>query len=471
MAMVSAPDAGRRLELAIAAAQRWRRRGQDRAETTRAIDRGELPAEEDPNRLRARIERLVAWGRVAAGRLGESAVTATQGLEAGRAIAAAAAAAETPAPLAEKARTLERIINQTRDLLSVEFLEIGLDVARSVGRITYMGQATGTGVLVAPGVIMTNNHVLDSVESAEAADFELDYEPNLFGAAKSVQSFRLQPRRFFFTSRELDYTIVAVIDRSHRGADIEDYGYRPLIAQDGKIMKGEPVNIIGHPAGQPKQVVVRDSYLVDLPNIDNADFYFHYTGDTEKGSSGSPVFNDQWEMVALHHSGIPKTTDDGNLVAKNGQVIQAVRDPNGVIANLDQLEDQIEWEANEGIRVSRIVRNFREIVIEDPNAGAMRDRILNLWQEAGRPGAQQVAVTIYSSGPAPGTGAPPERRGTTARESATVAPGAIGTTGGRQLQSRDGGAQAATVVPIGRRGVDLEIPLRIRIDLGEPREP
>ena len=28
----------------------------------------------------------------------------------------------------------------------------------------------------------------------------------------------------------------------------------------------------------------------------------HYSTDTEAGSSGSPVFNDQWEVVALHHS-------------------------------------------------------------------------------------------------------------------------------------------------------------------------
>jgi V8-like Glu-specific endopeptidase len=28
-----------------------------------------------------------------------------------------------------------------------------------------------------------------------------------------------------------------------------------------------------------------------------------YLTDTEPGSSGSPVFNSQWQVVALHHSG------------------------------------------------------------------------------------------------------------------------------------------------------------------------
>ena len=27
----------------------------------------------------------------------------------------------------------------------------------------------------------------------------------------------------------------------------------------------------------------------------------HYTADTDGGSSGAPVFNDEWQLVALHH--------------------------------------------------------------------------------------------------------------------------------------------------------------------------
>jgi hypothetical protein len=42
--------------------------------------------------------------------------------------------------------------------------------------------------------------------------------------------------------------------------------------------------------------------------------YLQYTTDTLPGSSGSPVFNDDWEVVALHHGGGHlKTNDKGDI--------------------------------------------------------------------------------------------------------------------------------------------------------------
>ena len=62
---------------------------------------------------------------------------------------------------------------------------------------------------------------------------------------------------------------------------------------------------------------------------------YNHVADTEPGSSGSPVFNDQWEAIALHHWGEPyleTTTSDGHPEPKD---------------------------VNEGVRISAIVRALK----------------------------------------------------------------------------------------------------------------
>ena len=41
-----------------------------------------------------------------------------------------------------------------------------------------------------------------------------------------------------------------------------------------------------------------------LINVD--DNFVTYSTDTTQGSSGSCVLNDQWQVIALHHSGVPR---------------------------------------------------------------------------------------------------------------------------------------------------------------------
>jgi len=87
---------------------------------------------------------------------------------------------------------------------------------------------------------------------------------------------------------------------------------------------------------------LRNNEVIEIPS-GKPDFLY-YTTDTEPGSSGSPCFNDQWELIGLHHSGVPKM--DGEKILKK----------DGTPFNED-LDDPalIDWIANEGARVSAIV--------------------------------------------------------------------------------------------------------------------
>jgi hypothetical protein len=55
------------------------------------------------------------------------------------------------------------------------------------------------------------------------------------------------------------------------------------------------VNIIQHPRGEHKQVAFRNN-LVSAAD----DSTLRYFTDTDQGSSGSPVCDDRWRVVALH---------------------------------------------------------------------------------------------------------------------------------------------------------------------------
>jgi endonuclease G, mitochondrial len=243
---------------------------------------------------------------------------------------------------------LERIIGNN-DLFNINHLEKGMRAALSVGRIAIRSNANGsvrghgTGFLVAPGVLMTNNHVLPNAATVKHSQLELNYQLDLYDRMAAVEYYSLEPSRLFFTDAKLDFTIVAVANGSHTGRPITDFGFLPLIEETGKVVKGEYLTVIQHPSGMPKQIAARENVLVTI-----LDDFLHYHTDTAPGSSGSPVFNDQWEVVALHHSGVPEKNAKDKYILTDGSIWQSEAD-----------DHRIKWIANEGTRVSRIVATIK----------------------------------------------------------------------------------------------------------------
>jgi endonuclease G, mitochondrial len=403
-----------------AAAHRWRERASYRNEKRDALQHNQFTEVDEPERIVQRLKRLDAWRSAVQER--DSSVPSTQ----------KSPIAVKPPALRGRDRSItnERIMSATRDLLSVEFFEIALDAARSVGRLSIEGDAQGTGFLVGCDLMMTNNHVLASAEDAQFVQLELDFEAMVFGQAKRTEVFELDPGRFFMTDPQLDFALVAVKPRSRAGTALDLYGFKPLIGEQGKIIVSQPVNIIQHPDGRPKEVVIRNNQLIDLFD-NNADIpYCHYLADTEEGSSGSPVFNDQWEIVALHHQAVPKTNAEGELVDADGAVIRERDDPSRIV-----------WIANEGIRTSRLVRH---IEANPPANAAMRqihDTLLATWRKNATPAAQLAAVD--------------NRR-------INIATGKEGTIRANAVPA----AASSSPEVVTATSVTMTLPLRITIDLG-----
>ncbi|GBF05458.1 hypothetical protein DAERI_040218 [Deinococcus aerius] len=236
---------------------------------------------------------------------------------------------------------LERIIG-ANDLVGVAYLDLARAAARSVGRVVLkdaQGRTVGfgTGWLCGPHAILTNHHVLEDAAAARTSVIEFNYELKPDGTLRDRVTLDLDPDTLFLTSETLDYSLVAV------KGDTSAFGWLPLFGTTGKVLVGEALSIVQHPSGEPKQIALRENRLVDLlPD------FLHYETDTAPGSSGSPVFSDSWEVVALHHSGVPRTDAQGRPLRRDGQPLQP--------GDSDTL---IDWIANEGVRVSRIVEDLR----------------------------------------------------------------------------------------------------------------
>ncbi|HZM37701.1 MAG TPA: endonuclease [Acidimicrobiales bacterium] len=281
---------------------------------------------------------------------------------------------------------LERLIGGN-DLVSVRFLSGGVTAAATVGRIgldgaTGVPRGFGTGSLVSPRLLLTNHHVLASAEEAATSVVEFGVEEVGLGQRRPGEAFALQPGALFLTDAELDFTLVAVAPLSVGGHRLDAYGYNLLIEQTGKVLVGEPLNIIQHPDGGAKVVALRENSLLTI-----LDDFLQYRADTNPGSSGAPVYNDQWQLVALHHSGVPRKDAEGRWLARDGRVWSE-----------SMGEDAVDWIANEGVRVSRIVARLRAA----PLAGEATD--LREQALAPTPTSPRPEATI----PAPASASTPD---------------------------------------------------------------
>lgn len=237
----------------------------------------------------------------------------------------------------------ERILG-TNDLVSISYLARAQRAARSVCKVILRDAAgrelgSGSGFKVAPRILMTNHHVLSSAEEASTAIAEFNYELDERGDPRPTTRFTLRPDLFFLADEELDFAIVAISEQAASGpGNLQHFGFLRLIKQLGKLNPGEFVSIIQHPGGRPKQIALRENKVLSITGD-----VIWYSSDTAQGSSGAPVLNDAWQVVGLHHSGVPRTA--------NGQWLRK----DGTPAGPEDDDAEIDWIANEGIRCSRIV--------------------------------------------------------------------------------------------------------------------
>ena len=267
---------------------------------------------------------------------------------------------------ASGAEALERI-NGVANFQDINILDKIHGLSEAVCRINirsqYGNSGHGTGCLIAPNLIITNNHVFPDPTTAQYSIAEFDYELDSRGNRITSHSFNLRPDLFFMTSSYkktgqqfsgLDFTVVAVQERARSGKRIGEYEHAKLDQNVGKIIDGEGCVIIQHPKGDFKKIVLKDIRLLTAKED-----VLIYESDTLPGSSGSIVVGlGTGEIVALHHSGVPRKNSRGQWLRKDGRV-----------AGPNDPDNMIDWIGNEGIRISRILNAIANMSLD----GSMTD--------------------------------------------------------------------------------------------------
>jgi V8-like Glu-specific endopeptidase len=211
----------------------------------------------------------------------------------------------------------ELVTGKQPSFYEIAFLEKGLKASRSVVllRVLYEPgkQGNGTGFLIAPNTILTNHHVLYSNDKpAQKVLIWFNYERDVAGNECAVE--------------QCEGNVTSIVgDEHHDWAVIglkapPRQTYEPLTLGAKKpLVEEDFVYIVQHPNGELKKIGMTHNQVVSV-----TDDCVQYLTDTLPGSSGAPVFNDSWHVVALHREGLEGQPEDKHPFKNQGTFIDRV---------------------------------------------------------------------------------------------------------------------------------------------------
>ncbi len=232
----------------------------------------------------------------------------------------------------ESDKQFEKILGKDRYKTITWYLN-GLERAKGVAQIIdRSGNGLGSGFLVRAAdlhqsiaqdwVLITNAHVISN-DPNELTTTRPSLPPDevtiRFEAKDPNKEYMVDQVLFTSPRTELDFTIVSL------QTPVQLEKPYPIAKRLPVLNKNQRVYVIGHPKGGGLSFSLNDNLLLDheKPKV-------HYRAPTEEGSSGSPVFNQQWDLLALHHAGGKNinrlNNQPGTYPANEGLYIQSIRD-------------------------------------------------------------------------------------------------------------------------------------------------
>jgi hypothetical protein len=224
---------------------------------------------------------------------------------------------------------LESLIKKANTLLDIAAFRSRLgEIEGQVCRVDLQGEGTGTGFLVGASTVMTNYHVIESVvkqqHTVQEFTCRFDFKVRDDGTANGTS---VNKGTVYNVTELITYSPYDPADLKRDGqqpdANNLDYallrldgepGHEPVGGKSTGDPRGwvalpqtaypfppkSPLFIVQHPDKNPMKLALDTEAVIGLNNNQTR---VEYTTNTEPGSSGSPCFSQNWDLVALHHSG------------------------------------------------------------------------------------------------------------------------------------------------------------------------
>ncbi|WP_254513668.1 trypsin-like peptidase domain-containing protein [Anatilimnocola floriformis] len=208
-------------------------------------------------------------------------------------------------------------------------LKVGQDVENFVKRMassrtkvcSIAGKMLGTGFLIGPDRIITNSHVI--AEQGTHTEFDVVFDFVEGTNREDLPKYKFVKELARSGPKEFDYVILQ-LDRTPD----KDRGYFKVRNYQFDKLR-EPVSVLGHPLGNPLSLAFGVVF-----DVDSFMGRVAYSANTAGGSSGSPVFLENWDLAALHHHGEENINNHGIPMR---QILKDLRDKNlpGLIETID----------------------------------------------------------------------------------------------------------------------------------------